>query len=527
MKYFYVKYLCILTLIVQVFWKGCNNEPGSVSNVSRGSNVSSGSSGSSGKSGSSGGSYASAMHSFKAPLTVNDLNKGWMLDYSTASTNQYIVLVPNVYNRRGIFYNTKAIFSDSITVTFSFCMYKKYYKESIDKKYYKEQKDVKSIVYRTNIDEKNKENGFAFWLLHNPFTVQNGSVDNIILEEEEFGLYGYKKAFNGVGIFFKLNGNELILSGLGNYGKRNINLNDLVRRSYHINAVTYNDIINVKITTQKNEVGVFIYYPKNENYIHSFTLKKQIPKENYIAFSAYNFKEDEKIAITNANKYQPTYVGISEVQVSAKDNIILEEEYETKTKEYINEESSKVKNELSSNDVNNSVNELLNELTHNKDQTTQVEVLKSLIKIIQKCLLFHINNEKRLSYNFDILNENIIYIQDELKQIKKNISHKSEDPKYYQKIFSTELSSLKNLFHSHAQYQKKNIEDITDRLTKKIDNSQELKLLAEKAQTLEKIINKRNSSTSYLFALAFAALIVITLCMIYKKIRDVEKKHIL
>ncbi|CDU16120.1 parasite-infected erythrocyte surface protein [Plasmodium yoelii] len=472
--------------------------------------------------------FISPIHSFKSPFQVEGLNNGWVLDYSAASTNKYLVLIPNVYNRRGLLYNSNPIKSDVFDINFSFNIYKKYYKESIDSNYYKNESG-KHITYNVKIDEKDKTNGFAFWILENQLSVKSPGVseEQIIIDEEDVILYGYKKIFNGICIYFQLRDNDLSVYALINNGNKSISLNNNSAKNYNLSLLQNNGLISVKIVAQKNDIRIYLFNLKTSTYIHSLTIKKNLPKENYIGFSSFNFNEDTSISITNVNKYLPTFVGITDFHVYTNYMVKENEQkiiYENDDPENLN---VKTKNdeEINYNELNG--NNLMNEIlsSQNINLSSQEEMLKTMLKIIQDFISYQVNNDKKVLQNISFLKENIHNMQDEIKQIRKNITNKS-DPKNLQKIFTSELSGLKNLFHSHAQHHKKNIEDITNRLTSKIDNNQELKILAQKAQKLEHIINKGNN-TSYFFSIAFAALIVITLIMIYKKIRDVEKKHIL
>ncbi|ANQ05970.1 Uncharacterized protein PCOAH_00002990 [Plasmodium coatneyi] len=465
-----------------------------------------------------GGMYVSPLHSFSSPFTVNDLNNGWVLNYSTASTNKYLVLIPNVYNRRGFLYHRKPILSDSINIEFSFHIRKQLYKEHIDESYYKNNQ-VKETTYKNSTEERNKINGFAFWLLPNEFSLQSVNTEGgVQLEEDEFALYGYKKNFNGIGVGFQLRGNELAISGFINNGKKNLSVKESTTKSYSLSLLSMDELIYVKITTQKNEMRVYLFNARNNSYIHSLTVKKQIPRENYIGFSAFNYKENEQLANTNAEKFVPTFVGITHVSISSKD--ILPD---TEQGVYSGQEAVSMHSNVEEN-VNNRPSDTLSGM--DSTHPNQAEALKSLTDTLQKFMSNQRSSEKKIQQSLNMLHEGLLLLHAEIKQVKKNVVNKSEDPKQFHKLFTTELSGLKSLFHSHAQHSKKNMEDITDRLTKRINENQELKLLAEKAQKLETIINKGNN-TSYFFSFAFAALIILTLILIYKKIRDVEKKHIL
>ncbi|SBT75331.1 parasite-infected erythrocyte surface protein, putative [Plasmodium ovale] len=495
MKKSYAKAALVLAVLVSVFVRICKSEINSNS-----------------------GQYPLATHSFRSPIAIKEIENGWVLDYATACTEKYLVLIPSVYSRRGLLYHTKPIRSDSINIEFSFHIRKGYYKESIEESYYKPS-EVKPITYKINVEERNKINGFAFWLLENELDVQSANINSVdaTLEESEINLYGYKKTFNGIGIFFQLKNNELIVSALANNGNKNWNLNDYTTKNYNLKMIQYKDNVNIKIITQKGEIRLFIFSGKTGMYEHCLTVKKKIPKENYIGFTAFNFSEDEKIPLTSAGKFIPTFVGISGFLVHTSEAI--------PTEQFTNE-NIYIKNDVSTNNFENISDDMINNFSQNKDKESKSDDIKALRKVIQNFMTSHINNEQKILQHIDLLNDNVANIISELRNIKKIVMNKSEEPKNFHKVFTTELSGLKNLFHSHAQHHKKNIEDITNTLTRKIDDNHELKMLAEKAQTLEHIINKGNS-TSYLFSLAFTALIVLTLILIYKKIRDVEKKHIL
>ncbi|SBS80084.1 parasite-infected erythrocyte surface protein (PIESP15), partial [Plasmodium ovale curtisi] len=495
MKKSYEKAALVLAVLVTFFFQICKSELNN-----------------------NGGQYPLATHSFRSPIAIKEIENGWVLDYATACTDKYLVLIPSVYSRRGLLYHTKPIRSDSINIEFSFHIRKGYYKESIEESYYKPS-EVKPITYKLNVEERNKVNGFAFWLLQNEIDVQSANINSVdvSLEENEINLYGYKKTFNGIGIFFQLKNNELIVSALANNGNKNWNLNDYITKNYNLRMIQYKDNVNIKIITQKGDIRLFIFSGKTGMYEHCLTIKKKIPKENYIGFSAFNFNEDEKIPLTSAGKYIPTFVGITGFLVHTSE-VIAPEQY-TNDNIYI-------KNDVSTNNFENISDDMLNNFSQNKDKESKSDDINALRKVMQNFISSHINNEQKILQHIDLLNENVGNIISELKTIKKIVMNRSEEPKHFHKVFTTELSGLKNLFHSHAQHHKKNIEDITNTLTRKIDDNHELKMLAEKAQTLEHIINKGNS-TSYLFSLAFTALIVLTLILIYKKIRDVEKKHIL
>ncbi|KJP89216.1 hypothetical protein AK88_01094 [Plasmodium fragile] len=467
----------------------------------------------------SGDMYTSPMHSFHAPFTVKDLNKGWVLNYSTASTNKYLVLIPNVYNRRGFLHHSKPILSDTLNIEFSFHIKNKYYKEPIDQRYYKSNQ-LKETIYNISTEEQNKINGFAFWLLPNEFSLPSVVNDEGVmqLEEDQFGLYGYKKDFNGIGVGFQLRGNNLVLSGLINNGQKKVHVKENTTKSYNLSVLSMDKLVYVKITTHKNEMRVYLFNGSNNSYIHCLTVKKQIPNENYIGFSAFNYNENEQLPNTNEEKYVPTFVGITHVSISSN-NVVTDEEQA----EYSGQEEDLMDANVEE-DIRNDSSDTSNVL--NSNHLSKEERAHSLTDTLQNFISNRKSTEQKILQSLNVLHENLLLVQAELKQVKKNMVSKSEDPKHFHKLFSTELSDLKSLFHSHAQHSKQNMEDITDRLTKRINENQELKLLAHKAQQLETIISKGNS-TSYFFSFAFAVLIILTLMLIYKKIRDVEKKHIL
>ncbi|SOV10195.1 parasite-infected erythrocyte surface protein [Plasmodium sp. gorilla clade G2] len=501
--------------------------------------------------------YLSKIHSFKSPFNVENLENGWNIDYSSVSSNKHVVLIPNIYNRRGVLYNKNPIKSDNFIIEFNFFIERKYYKENIDQKYYKdENKDVHEIVYKTKSDEKLntsnktnnknqkeiKRNGFALWLLKDEFIIKEANSDvNLVLEEEEYNIFGYKNVFNGIGILFQLKNNSnnnnnhnknnsdiLNVSMIVNNGNESINPDDSnIFKNIPIDMIMINNLIHTKIMCNKKEITIAFYYPKSNNYINTLIMKKDIAKENYIAFTSFNYKEDDnKQYNQNKNVYVPTFVGIKQILTFNLNNNINGINDINDIND-INNNNINYNKDISANDINTSVNEILNDMNPQNNNINQtIDVLKSITTLLQKFMTYQINSEKKLLQNIDILNERLQYVQSELKVIKKNLINQTEDPKNLQKIFSTELTGLKNLFHTHTQHHKKNMEDITNKLTKKIEKNNELKLLTEKAHKLEQIINKGNSSV-YILCLVFALLIIFTLILIYKKIRDVEKKHIL
>ncbi|ETW51911.1 hypothetical protein PFHG_00322 [Plasmodium falciparum HB3] len=536
--------------------------------------------------------YLSKIHSFKAPFNVENLENGWNVDYSSVSTNKHVVLIPSIYNRRGVLYNKNPINSDNFIIEFNFFMERKYYKEKIDEKYYKDEKnDVHEIVYKTNSDDNlstsnksnNKEqkqikrNGFALWILKDPFVIKEaGSNVNLVLQEEEYNIFGYKNRFNGIGILFQLkkstnksnnksnnnnnyyyynNYNDILnVSIILNNGDKSINSDDFtIFKNIPIDMIMINNLIHTKIICNKKEIIIAFYYPKSNNYINTLIMKNNISTENYIAFTSFNYKEDDNKNIDyndvnnkyyeNQNGYLPTFVGIKQVLTfnlnnnNNNNNNININEANINNNNYNNNNNNNDNNkinydqnynkDISANDINASFNDVLNNINPEKNTINQtIDVLNSITKLLQKFMNHQINSEKKLLQNINILNEKLQFVQTELKVIKKNLTNQTEEPKNLQKMFSTELTGLKNLFHTHTQHHKKNIEDITNKLTKKIERNNELKILTEKAQKLEQIINKGNYTT-YVFCLAFALLIILTLMLIYKKIRDVEKKHIL
>lgn len=475
-------------------------------------------------------------HSFKSPFSANDLRNGWNLNFSTTSTSEYLVLIPNVYNRRGLLFHEKPILSNNIQIEFNFHINQEIKREAINEKYYKDS-DVEMATYKTDTPEKKKFNGFALWLLEKEFVSIKLSEERVF-EEKDFIFYGYKKDFYGIGIFFQLFKGELIVSALSNNGNVKANLNNAYSKSHNINLINYNGLVTARINTGPNGISVHFYDYKKSTYVQSLTMNKKISRKNYIGFSAFNFNEDRNIAMNDRNKYVPTFVGLKQLAVYNNDKI-----EEANTGSDTNEKTVKentrnaTQNDapLPTDDLENSVESLLNDIqinssigsgNSNDPQNTQTETLKNLIRILHKFLINQSTNEKKLLQHINVIQQKLNNMQIELKDFKKYFVSKNEEPHNLQKLFTSELSGLKNLFHSHTQSHKKNIEDISKRLSQKLDENQDLKILAKKAEKIENIINKGNSAT-YLFYVLFTVLVITTLFLIYKKIRDVEKKHIL
>lgn len=477
-----------------------------------------------------------ASHSFKSPFSANDLKNGWNLNFSTTSTSEYLVLIPNVYNRRGLLFHEKPILSNNIQIEFNFHLNQEIKREPINEKYYKDS-DVELATYKTDTPEKKKFNGFALWLLEKEFVSTTLSEEHVF-EEKDFIFYGYKKDFYGIGIFFQLLKGELLVSALSNNGNVKANLNNAYSKSHNFNLLNYNGLVTVRINTGPNGISVHFYDYKKSVYIQSLALNKKVSRKNYIGFSAFNFNEDRNIAVNDRNKYLPTFVGIKQIAVynndkieeTSTDSVTNEKEIKESTKHATRSDTT-----LPSNDLENSVETLLNDIhiessigsgNNNDPQNPQTETLKSLIRILHKFLINQSSNEKKLLQHINIIQQKLNNMQIELKDFKKYFVSKTEEPHNLQKLFTSELSGLKNLFHSHTQSHKKNIEDISKKLSQKLEDNPDLKILAKKAEKLENIINKGNSTT-YLFYVLFTFLVITTLFLIYKKIRDVEKKHIL
>lgn len=474
-------------------------------------------------------------HSFFSPFSANDLKNGWNLQFSATSTSDYLVLIPSVYNRRGLLYHSKPILSNNMQVEFKFHIHNEIKKEAINEKYYKDS-DVTEAIYKTDTPEKKKTNGFALWFLEKEFNVSKLSDDNKEFEESEFLFYGYKKDFHGIGIFFQLLKGELIVSALSNNGNVKASLNNAYSKSHNFNMLNHNDMITVRINTGPNGMSVHFYDYKKSLYIQSLTVSKKIPRKNYIGLSAFNFNENKNIAVNDRNKYVPTFVGIKNLTIYNNDKIEDDEQAKINTNNDENtRDSVKTDSPLSANDLSSSVESILkdirisssNDSDSNIDlQTTQAEILKNLVKLLQRFIILQSNNDQKLLQHINLVQQKLNNMQIEIKDFKKYFASKTEEPQNLQKMFTTELSGLKSLFQSHTQHNKKNIEDISNRLSKKLDDNEDLKKLAQKAEKLESIINQGNSAT-YLFYLAFTALVITTFLLVYKKIKDVEKKHIL
>ncbi|KAJ1604887.1 ERGIC-53-like mannose binding lectin [Cryptosporidium canis] len=420
-------------------------------------------------------------HSFESPLTLDTTLSEWDLAMATIPVKKSVVLVPGVKNRTGQFWNKSPLNTSHFEISFTF-----------------------EVVGVPNNPQDGE--GFAFWFVSEAY----GSVYPKSNEDlESWNLLGYKNNPKGLGVVF---------SFLDRNNKKNPSISLLVSEgektfSSHTDIPThlgvYYNFVNpdgpvtfkLHVSPESGVLGQIRTSPTSK-WIDCFKLDahsipSSIKKGGFIGFSSYTGPE-----VANHPK---TADRISIISLNVH-NLDLNRAGE--------ELPDALKHESSSEQVE--VTDLLRD-THVHGDKDVAEALKAFSQILYKHITEATPREQAIHRTLNSLLTQVQKLTTEVKEMQRILlANSGTNHSETLNTVQTELVGLRTLFDRHSKHQTNTLIGLEDTLKSKEDV----------ASQVHKAIKSQSSTTSIVSIVLIVIILVFGL-VVWKKVKDIEKKHLL
>eukprot|EP00922_Rhytidocystis_sp_ex-Travisia-forbesii_P044702 GHVS01066627.1.p1 GENE.GHVS01066627.1~~GHVS01066627.1.p1 ORF type:complete len:592 (+),score=105.61 GHVS01066627.1:259-2034(+) len=443
-------------------------------------------------------------HSWESPLNYNNGLQDWELAYASVPGNLHVVITPAVVNRRGFMFSKYPMKTANFELQFQFAV--------------------------AGVDATSNTEGFAFWYVYEDAAK---ALPATPADEQLWNLFGYRNNFRGLGVFFSCKDrsgkiNPSISAMIGD-GTRTITSSTDIPTSTGVYFMLRNTSpISFKLTAGPKGVMGEMRSSPTTNWVTCFHLQgTPLAEGGFVGFTGFT-GPDTMLPVEGVERPQgltPSGDLITILNFSMY-NMDLSQP---------GEDNNWSVKETMGHDVN--VGDILRDHSHHKDQHEQTEALKQLTRMLYKHMSEQAPREQSMTRTLNSLMGLIQKVSADVREMKKEMQMVTglnhTDVMHSMK---SELSGLKNLFHRHSQHHANSLQSLTskfDTIGSQSRNSpestshvKEIRELSARAQSLEKTINIQSNTTSWL-ALGILGVLVGFGLFVWKRFRDMEKKHYL
>lgn len=421
-------------------------------------------------------------HSFDSPLTLDTTLAEWDLAMSTIPVRKSVVLVPGVKNRTGQFWHKSPLNTSHFEIIVTF-----------------------EVVGPSSNSEGE---GFALWFVSESY----GSIYPKSNEDlESWNLLGYKNTPNGIGVLF---------SFLDRNNKKNPSISLLVSDgskviSSHTDVPThmgvYYNFINLEepitfrlyVSPESGILGQIRTSPTSK-WIDCFRSDvKNIPASvkngGFVGFTSFTGHEipnqpkvADRISIINLHVYN---YDLKRAGEEIADSLKRDSDY---SKEHVE------------------VTDLLRH-THVHGDKDVAEALKAFSQILYKHISEATPREQAIHRTLNTLLSQVQKLSTEIREMQRILSiHTGMNHSETLNTVQTELIGLRTLFDRHSKYQTNTLIELEDTIKNKEDV----------ASQVHKAIKSQSSTTS-IVSIVLIVIIILFGLVVWKKVKDIEKKHLL
>lgn len=496
------------------------------------------------------GSVELPRHSWAAPLDFESIQGDWDIAMATVPAERYLVLTPAVANRTGQFWHRQPLKTTNFEVQFGFGVY------GDDKAYVDFAKaNARRQTAQSPQDAAGssagpvligKPEGFAFWYVYDEYAKVFPKSPE---EEKDWTLMGYKNRPRGLGVFFKMfdRYGQLRPSISVFYNEHGTRALDPLREIPLPAGVFYRyrnlpEPAVFKLAAGPAGVVGEIRTSSRGPWLTCFHLKDvRLNPGGFIGFTAYNGPEAASLLPTAGRDEKPGggiadlvvlyFVKLWNLDLSVR-----------------GEDDAAVAQELS--DV--PVDDMLKFHSFHKDDKALADALKQLTRMMYKHIAEQTPREQAMQRTINSLLGQVTRLSTELRDMKKDIlTHlQKATPGAGSKVggsgdakagagtehalhtVRTELHGLKNLLAQHSQIHR----DSLHTLQQKVEAARatgsagavapELRELANRARELEATIAAKEHF-SFFMTVGMILVLLAFAVFVWKRFRDMEKKHLL
>ncbi|KAH7648195.1 ERGIC3-like mannose binding lectin that is a type I membrane [Cryptosporidium bovis] len=424
-------------------------------------------------------------HSFESPLTLDTTLAEWDLAMATIPVKKSVVLVPGVKNRTGQFWNKGSLNTSHFEIYLTF------------------------EVISVSPDVKQEGEGFAMWFVSESY----GSIYPKSSEDlENWNLLGYKNNPKGIGVLF---------SFLDRNNKKNPSISLLLSDgnkvfSPHTDVPThvgvYFNFVNLEepltfrlyVSPESGITGQIRTTPTSK-WIDCFKadsagIPESIKNGGFIGFTSYtgpesndqSFKAADRISIINLNVYN---LDLNRAGEEVADSLKYESGY---NKDHVE------------------VTDLLRE-THVHGDKDVSEALKAFSQILYKHITEATPREQAIHRTLNTLLSQVQKLSNEVKEMQRILTiHTGTNHSETLNFVQTEIVGLKTLFDRHSKHHTNSLMELEGTIKNKEDVA---------TQVHNSI--KSQYSTASVVSIALIIIILVFGLIVWKKVRDIEKKHLL
>ncbi|CEM19991.1 unnamed protein product [Vitrella brassicaformis CCMP3155] len=425
-------------------------------------------------------------HSWDAPLSFDNTLGEWDLSGATIPTKSSVVLVPRVANRTGQFWHKQPVTTANFEVEFEFLV---------------------------DGPQRTQSQGFAFWYVYEEYAKSYPKNDE---EAKSWTLHGYKQNFKGVGVFFsnfdksnQLNPSVSVAHnpvGEGYYLLgRDVPTRDVLFLKYRNTQQT----IRFKLKAGPKGVLGQVRMGPNAAWIDAFRLYNvRVQPQGYIGFSSFTGPEvpdhqGDRVTLFSFHMYN-----LDMTQTGEDSNVVHD----------------------TLGDMN--VNHLLKDSKFEND-SDETAIIRELTRMLYKHTSEAAPREQtifktlnRLTAEVHMLTQDVREIAAEFRVYKELTS--GNDTLHNMK---QEVLGLRSFFSKHVQSATSSVQGLQRTISlmqrggsQSEQGLNEVRQLASTHTSLEEAINSQAMFSSYAVVGAVAMVCIFAL-MMWKKMRDMEKKH--
>lgn len=426
-----------------------------------------------------------ARHSFESPLTLDTTLGEWDLAMATIPVKKSVVLVPGVKNRTGQFWN-KGLLSTSkfeIYITFE--------------------------VVNMSPEVKQEGEGFALWFVSESY----GSIYPKSGEDlANWNLLGYKNNPKGIGVLFsfldrnnKKNPSVSLLTSDGS--KTFSSQTDIPTHvGVYFNFANLEEPLTFRLHVSPEEgITGQIRTSATSKWINCFkadpsSIPEPVKNGGFIGFTSYTGSE--------ANEHS---------KIADRISIISVHTYNLDLNRAGEEVADSLKYESGHDKEHVEITDLLRE-THVHGDKDVSEALKAFSQILYKHITEATPREQAIHRTLNTLLSQVQKLSNEVKEMQRilTIIHTGNNHSETLSSVQTEIVGLKTLLDRHSKHHTNSIIELEGTIKSKEDV----------VTQVQKAI-KSQYSTSSIASIVLVVTIVIFGLVVWKKVRDIEKKHLL
>ncbi|KFG34350.1 lectin family protein, partial [Toxoplasma gondii RUB] len=459
----------------------------------------------------------------------------WDVAMATVPAESYLVLTPAVSNRTGQFWHRRPLKTSNFEIQFGFGVYG-------DDAAYMDIAAGRAPRPGEVTHLVGKPEGFALWYVYDEYAkVFPKSVE----EEKEWTLFGYKNRPRGLGVFFKMFDRygqlrPSISIFYNEYGNRVLDAS----RDIPLPAGVFYKYRNLpepavfKLAAGPGGVVGEIRTSSGGAWLTCFHLKDvRLKAGGFLGFTAYNGPE--------ASSLVPPSAGVEKQGGGIADLVVL---YFVKVwnldLSVRGEDDAAVAQELT--DI--PVDDMLKAHSVHRDDKALADALKHLTRMMYKHIAEQTPREQAMQRTINSLFSHVTRLSTELREMKKEIiSHLQATPSLAKSgadskagggaehalhTVRTELHGLKNLLAQHSQIHRDSLHTLQQKVEAARSTGSagavapELRELANRARELEATIAAKEHF-SFFMTIGMILVLLAFALFVWKRFRDMEKKHLL